>query len=248
MKRAGLLLAAGVGTYLLILLANFPAGKVTGQLQKRFAPLTFEGVSGSVFSGLAARIVYDDLVAGPVHWRLYPSGLLAGRLEYRLEGNVMQQPFSGRVALGAGNRVRLHDLDATLDPAVLVEAWSPVGFTTTGELRLQLASLELQDGFPGELEGLLVWTGGAVTAPVSLVLGDVTVQLGRDADGINGQVSNDGDTRVSGSLALTPEPRYRIDLVLEPGRQASAEVVDFLRTWGQHGADGSYRLVDSGPL
>ena len=248
MRRAGLLLAAGVGTYLLILLANFPAARLAAHLQQQYAPLVFHSVSGSVFSGSAARVERDALVAGPVHWRFRPSGLLKGRLEYRLQGDLMQEPFEGRVGVDLAGRIHLQEAQVVLDPASLVELYSPVGMTTTGRMVLHVESLELQDGFPGHLSGQLLWSDAGVTAPVSLVLGEVRVQLGSEADRITGEVSNTGDTRVSGSLGLSAAHDYSVDLQLTPGRTTSVEVVEFLKSWGQPGPGGSYRLADSGRL
>lgn len=248
MKRAGLFLAAGIGAYLLILLAGFPAGKLTGHLQQQYPPLAFHAVSGSVFSGSAGRIEHGALVAGPVNWSFRPSGLLKGRLEYHLQGSVMQNPFEGVAAVDLAGHVHVQDAQVALDPASLVEAYSPVGFTTTGRVTLHVGSLELRDGFPSRLEGDLGWSDASVTEPVSLELGDVEVLLGSEVDRITGEVSNDGDTRVAGSLALSASRDYRIDLLLTPGRAASAEVVSFLKSWGQPGPGGSYRLVDNGRL
>ena len=246
MKRAGLLLAAGIGTYLLILLVNFPAGRITDRLQEQYAPLIFHSVSGSVFSGQAARVERNALVAGPVEWRFQPSGLLKGRLEYRLHGSVMQNPFEGRVAVDMAGRIHLQDVETVLNPADLVKAYAPFDMTTTGRMTLHVETLELQDGFPADLNGKLLWSDAGVSAPVSLVLGEVEVLLGSDAQRVTGEVSNAGDTRVSGSLGLSASGDYDVDLRITPGRAASPEVVEFLGTWGQPGPGGSYRLADSG--
>jgi general secretion pathway protein N len=242
------LLAAGVGSYLLFLLVNLPAVKLTGYLQQQYAPLAFHSVSGSLFSGSAARIEHEGVTAGPVRWRFRPSGLLKGRLQYRLQGRFLENPFHGNLAVGPGGDVRVHALEAELDPAGLVQAYSPVGFTTTGRMALRIDALELRDGFPVRLSGRLDWSGAGVTDPVSLLLGEVEVLLGSEAERITGQVSNDGDARVSGSLALSAARDYSVDLKVTPGAMTSAEVVEFLKTWGQSGPGGSYRLVDRGRL
>lgn len=248
MRRVGFFLAAGIGTYLLILLVNFPAGKLAGYLQRQYPPLAFHSVSGSVFSGGAARIEHDALVAGPVRWRFRPSGLFYGRLEYHLQGSVMQNPFEGNVAIGLDGSVLAHDVEARLDPASLVEAYSPVGFTVTGHMALRVESLELHDGFPSQLTGHLGWTDAGVTEPVSIELGEVDIQLGSEPERITGEVSNAGDARVAGSLTMSSSRDYSVDLQLTPGRATSAEVVEFLKSWGQAGPGGSFRLVDNGRL
>jgi general secretion pathway protein N len=240
--------AAGIGTYLLVLLAHFPAGKLTGYLEQQYAPLVFRSVSGSVFSGSAARVEREGLVAGPLNWRFRPAGLLSARLEYHLQGSVRQHRFTGNAAIDLSGRLHVSDAGIELDPADLVREYSPVDFTTTGRVRLQIDSLALQDGFPMALDGRLAWSEAGVTEPVSLALGRVAVVLGHEADRITGEVSNDGDTRVAGRLSLSAARDYSIDLQVTPGGEASPEVSEFLKSWGQPGQGGGYRLADSGTL
>jgi hypothetical protein len=248
LRRVGVFLAAGSGVYLLILLANFPAAKLTGYLQQQYAPLAFHSVTGSVFSGSAARIEHDALVAGPVSWTFRPSGLLQGRLEYHLQGNAMQSPFSGNVAIGMDGSVHARDVEVRLEPAGLVELYSPIDFTVTGRMAVSIESLELRDGFPSQLTGHFGWTGAGVVEPVSIELGEVAVLLGSEPGRITGEVSNTGDARVAGSLSLSASRDYSVDLQLTPGRATSAEVVEFLESWARPEPGGSYRLVDNGRL
>jgi len=150
LRRAGLLLAAGVGTYLLILLANYPAARLAAHLQQQYAPLVIHSVSGSVFSGSAARVERNALVAGPVHWTFRPSGLLKGRLEYRLQGDLMQEPFEGHVGIDLAGRIHLQEVQAELDPANLVIPTGTEGLSLIPGA-VALATLDRQSG---RLEGL----------------------------------------------------------------------------------------------
>ena len=148
-----------------------------------------------------------------------------------------------RYAIDLAGRLHVRDAGIELDPADLVREYSPVGFTTTGLVNVQIDALELLDGFPVALDGHLVWTEAGVTEPVSLALGRLEVMLGQEADRITGEVSNDGDTRVAGRLALSATREYSLDLQVTPGGEASPEVFDFLKSWGQPGQGGGVRLV-----
>ena len=83
MKRVVRLAALGVGAYLLILIATFPAARISASLEDQVADLAMNGVSGSVLSGQAVQVVYQGLDLGTVHWQFRPLLLLLGRLEYR---------------------------------------------------------------------------------------------------------------------------------------------------------------------
>ncbi|MEN8109139.1 MAG: type II secretion system protein N [Pseudomonadota bacterium] len=248
MKRAGLFLAAGIATYLLIFFANFPASKALGYLQQRYPGLLVQSVSGSIFSGRVERIEVAGVTAGPVRWSFRPAALLGGQLEYLLDGRMLQAALQGYAGIGISGGRYARDITAELTPAVLVESYSPVAFTATGNMTLHIESLQLDDGFPSQLSGRIDWSDAGVSDPVTLDLGEVVLLLASEAGSISGEISNNGDTRVAGDITVTASRGYRIDLLVTPGNVTSSEVVEFLQSWGQSGPPGSYRLVDSGQL
>ena len=85
MHRVWRLLALGVAAYLLILVTTFPAARVTGIMEERVSDLSVLAVSGSVFSGKAGRVVWQDLDLGTMRWQFRPVALLLGRIEYLIE-------------------------------------------------------------------------------------------------------------------------------------------------------------------
>jgi hypothetical protein len=160
----------------------------------------------------------------------------------------MQQPFQGTAGFSPDGTLHVRMLEAGLDPAALVNAYSPVAVATAGQMSLHLESLAWREDFPDRLSGRLDWSGAAVREPVTLELGELEMKLTGDAGRVTGDVSNEGDTSITGRLSLSASGEYGFDLLLVPGESASPEVVGFLQAWGQPGPDGGYRLRDSGRL
>jgi len=93
-KRAWPLLVIGAVAYLLILVVTFPAVRLVPLLERQVAGLSLHAVSGSVFSGQAAQLVYQGLDYGHLNWEFRPAGLLLGRVEFHLELSDPANPGS----------------------------------------------------------------------------------------------------------------------------------------------------------
>lgn len=249
MTRSWRYLAAGVGAYLLILLVTIPANRASQLLEEKFAGLSLQGVTGTIFSGQAARVVIQDLGLGPVSWSLRPWALFLGRLEYRIKVRDATLQGDGAVGLGLGGDLFVHDLTAELQPDPLVNHFAPVAVKTTGQVSLLIDSLELSDGFPRELAGLVSWSDASILEPVDLSLGQVEMVLSRVEEGIVGNLSNtSGATAVSGDLSLAPAGQYRINLLLTPGAATSPDIMELLTSFGEPKPGGAYLITDSGQL
>jgi hypothetical protein len=53
---------------------------------------------------------------------------------------------------------------------------------------------------------------------------------------------------LSGDLSLTREDDYRLNLLLTPGPEVSADIVDGLKTFAEARPGGAFLIIDSGRL
>ena len=242
-----LALAAGAA-YLLFLLITVPAERVVTLLVQHTPELNLQSVRGTVLSGGAQRMVLYGLAVGPLDWSLRPWLLLTGRLEYRVELRDAVFHGAGAVGTSLGGQIYLHDLQVTMQPGPLVSHFSPLPVQTAGDMKLQIDSLELIDGFPVELAGRVDWDGARIIDPLALSLGHVAATLTSEANRLVCRVNGQGDTAVSGDFSLTQDGDYRLNLLLTPGPNVSADIVDTLKTFGQPRPGGAYLLNDSGHL
>ncbi|MGB5178406.1 MAG: type II secretion system protein N [Gammaproteobacteria bacterium] len=246
MTRVWRLVALGVGAYLLVLVTTFPAERVSTMLQDQVADLSLHGVSGSAFSGQAAQVVYQGLDLGPVQWRFRPLALLLGRLEYRLE--LTHPDNHGQLHAGKtlSGRTTIHDMDIQLLPDRLINHYSPVTIDSSGTLHLVFEAFSPGADFSGEVDGRLEWQDAVILDPISLVLGQLQLDVMTDNGELVGHVVNGGDLGASGELVLSPTYAYRVDLLLRPGNTTSADTRAMLEQSAQRLPNGDYRIDLSG--
>ena len=246
MSRVWRLAALGAGAYLLILVATFPAARVSGMLLDPDADLSLHRVSGSVFSGQAAQLVYQGLDLGEVHWRFRPLALLLGRMEYRIE--LLSPANHGELSIGKTltGRTHVHDVDIELLPGRLVNHYSPTPVNTSGTVHLVFETFNPGSDYSGEVSGLLEWRDAVVLEPINLVLGQLALDVVTDNGELIGVLTEGGALGASGELALSPNYAYRVELLLHPGNEVSADTLDWLEQTAQRLPNGDFSIDMSG--
>jgi len=247
-SRVWRLVALGVGAYLLILVITFPAARVSGMLLDQNADLSLGRVSGSVFSGQAAQLVYQGLDLGEVHWQFRPLALLLGRVEYRIE--LMSPANQGELSIGKTltGRTHVHDVDIELLPGRLVNHYSPMPVNTSGMVRLVFETFNPGADYSGEVNGRLEWRDAVILEPINLVLGQLVLDVVTDDGELVGRITEGGELGASGELALSATYAYRLKLLLHPGNDVSSESLDMLEQSAQRQTNGDYRIDMSGQL
>jgi len=240
------LLALGVATYLLILITTFPAARVTGMLEERVPDLAIQAVSGSVFSGQAGQIIWQDLDLGTVHWQFRPMALLLGRIEYLLE--LTHPANHGQLTAGVSltGRVYAQDLELLLLPDRVLNHYSPIAVTTSGELLLAFEEIDLADIYSSRTTGQLAWRDAVIFEPVEMVLGQLELGVRGTAEELVGEVIKGGELGASGEVSLSRDNSYLIKLLLQPGDDVSAATLDMLEDAAQLQPNGDYLVEQSG--
>jgi len=247
-SRVWRLVALGAGAYLLILVITFRAARVSGMLLDQNADLSLGRVSGSVFSGQAAQLVYQGLDLGEVHWQFRPLALLLGRVEYRIE--LMSPANQGELSIGKTltGRTHVHDVDIELLPGRLVNHYSPMPVNTSGVVHLVFETFNPGADYSGEVDGRLEWRDAFILDPINLVLGQLVLDVVTDDGELVGRITEGGELGASGELALSATYVYRLKLLLRPGNDVSSESLDILEQSAQRQTNGDYRIDMSGQL
>jgi general secretion pathway protein N len=246
LKLSWRILSAGLLVYLLFMLIGFPAQKGARFLQQQVDGLVLHKVSGTLFSGRAGQLEVQGIDLGPVSWSLRPAALLTGRLEYRLDFAGPQIEGGGYAGIGLSGAIYGRELQTALQPDPLINHFSAIPVQTAGVVMVRAERFKLVDGFPRDLSGKIDWRDASILDPVSLELGDVALDLNGADDALTGQISNNGQTRLSGGFSLTPARDYRLDLDLVPGPDTPSEVVEMLAGFAESLPGGSYRISDAG--
>lgn len=207
MRRARVLVAAGVAAFLLFLVAMLPASAAL-----RFLPpaLTLEGLAGSIWRGSVTNASWKGHALGPVRWSSRPWRLPLLELNYALEYGPPDEVLELDLAIRTGGRVQLSDLRGTVPISRFQGFLAPRGWS--GRVELDVARVELRDGRPVTAEGTIHVRGLSAPYAGSGGLGDFELLLGEGSVGAEGIA---GRLRDLGSGALT----VRATLALDPGGQ-----------------------------
>lgn len=245
-------LALGVGAYLAIAFARFPAETA----YRWFAPdtLRLARIDGTVWSGSAGYASVPGLPLTDLRWRLDAWPLLLGRVAGDFEARLSDGFVSGSVVASAG-RVRFAPLRASASLEALREVL-PI-HDTRGQASFSSDGLVLVDGFPetgggtlrlGELQ---VAPFGAPAAPMLVPLGSFAAELrvGDDDRVVADVEDTGGPLEVNATLTLGRDGIYALEGVLRTRPEASGDLVQAVELMtGEPDAQGMRPLNLSGSL
>ena len=140
-----------------------PASVAVPLLTRRAHGLGFEGLSGTLWSGRADRVLLaDGRDLGTATWQLGREAIL-GRtvLDMHLEGRAGR--FDGHMEKRAADRMTLKDVAFRLDAAALAGMGPTDDLVPSGIVEGRVPQAELQGNWPMTLEASIVWKKAAQT-------------------------------------------------------------------------------------
>jgi hypothetical protein len=252
MKSRWSWLALGVGAYLAIALATFPAGTAV----RWFAPaaVAVAGVEGTLWSGSALTCSVGGFRAEAVRWRVRPWALVLGRIDATLEARIPDGFFSSDVALSPSS-ARFSGLRAATSLPALAPLLPVRGMR--GQASVALESLELADGWPTSIVGDLTLAG--LEAPplvpngsgALLALGDykVTFVPAPERELAANFTDTGGPLAVTGTVELDAARAYTFDALISARPSAAEALVQGIDIMtAEPDAEGRRRLTMTGSL
>ena len=246
MKRVFGWLLLALAFYLAALLATAPARLLLAWLPEQ---VRVADVAGTLWSGRAGPL---QAGGGPrierVEWEWRPSGLLLGRMEYKVEVKAFGGHAGFDAGLGPFGGPVLEKVQGAW-PAASIGPLLPVkGIALGGRLEVALERLVLEEGWPVEIEGSLHWRDAALVSPFSFRLGGFQAVPALAEDGrLRLDISDDGGALdADGEAVLSRDRSYRLDLRIRARASAAPGLADSLKLLGNPDARGFYRLHLSG--
>jgi general secretion pathway protein N len=255
-KRGWLLVALGLGAYLVFVLATLPASLLASQVERH--GLSTVATAGTVWDGRFVGLRAGSRVIGDVAWDLQPSALLLGRLAAHVDLVRSDGRATADVTAGLGGTVTLENATAALPFAALAELGAPRGWE--GTLRADLERLVIDEGWIAAASGTLEARDvvGPARNPARLGSYRVTLPAGGTASGEAGESQGalvgaledlgDGPLEVAGTIRLSPDRTYQIDGLVSARESAPRSVVDSLRFLGNPDTQGKRPFSIAGSL
>lgn len=205
-----------IALFLMVLIVLAPARLVVSMLPEN--TLAMQGVTGSLWRGEASVAVLNTgsgyLHLGELKWRLKPLSLLLFTPQLEVASHWGAQRITGSLGLKGKGHIELQDIDALLD-AQLLRHYAPLELF--GSVSLQVSHLEIQDGFPREGSGRVVWqNGGWISTRGQRSLGSYAIDFSqqRNEPLLGELITLQGGLQAAGDLQLR-DRSYAIDVFLD---------------------------------
>jgi general secretion pathway protein N len=242
MKAWPQLLAAGVAAYALFFVSALPATKVLPYVQQSLPEIDVQGVSGTVWSGRAARLSAGAVTLDSVTWHWRPLGLFKGAVEFAVEAGLGGQPFAARVGTDLFGGHYVSDVVGRISASDLLYMSGMNMARLAGGFDIHIDRVEgIGAGLPAAA-GTVSWSPAKVLEPMALDLGKVHLETRIEDGRTLGNLAADGGALLfSGELQASPDGNYRI--VGEARKKgAIPQAVDgFLASFAEF-SNGVYRL------
>ncbi len=238
MRRAHLpLIAAGLATFVVTLIAGLPARFVTQLLP---ANVTVGMLDGTLWSGRTDSLALDGNHLGALRWRLRPLQLFRARLALDAELNRNDGEVRGRLDLGFGNRIEARNLSGRLPVGALPAGIAPSGWS--GVVQADLEKLSFRRGEVPLIEGTIELRDLRAPPPDGAAIGSYRLLF--DGTFLQGQQlvgtleDLEGPMQVTGTLSLGADRSYLVEGMVAPRAGASEAVTVTLRFLGAPDARG----------
>ncbi|MGQ8366505.1 type II secretion system protein N [Glaciecola sp. 1036] len=236
--------------YVVFLVAYAPASLI--QLAAKDNPnLAIVTPTGTLFNGVAERVIVNGISIEKVEWTLSALPLLWLDAQVNVNaGNVRntdQIYIKGLIQTSLLNPKYLHaeDFQAYLPiKQILAQRQLPVVITADGRIRINLTEFTQEDGCIS-LSGTGSWPNASVTANNKLIeLGDFEAQLSCQQNNYLLTIAGDNEIKlnaqisISASGAITPTGTFTIDPSLPP------EIKQAAPYFGRETQRGEYKIFE----
>lgn len=233
--------------FIMFLALTLPATHVLGWVGG--GRIAAAGIEGTAWSGRAERLAVGGHALGPVVWHWRPLALFAGRIEYHVF--AQHDTGGGELRLGRGltGALSARAMQITLPAAEIGQQLRLPLVTLGGDFQVDVAELDVADGWVESLEGQIVWQGAQLRQPNPLALGTLTLQLAlRDGHVVGTLGDQGGPLELAGEFTLGADRAYRLNALLKPRGNADPQLRQALGLLGNPDAQGRYRLQYSGTM
>lgn len=250
MSQRNVLMAAGVGCFVVFVLALAPARLMTTLVPSQMA--TISDTSGTLWNGTAQSVSVAGLQLREVKWDLHALALLLGRLSLTLDAKWGDGYVQGDAAIGLTGSLRLRDVRIAGPLGPVMQRMNLRG---DGELAADFAALDVADQWPTRVIGTV--RVGRVPLNVLGVAGTATgnyrlefdIEEVTDDGAIPGVLSDGGGPlEILGELRLTPPRNYTVQARVKARPDAPSDLVTGLMLVGPKQPDGSHEFLMSGSL
>lgn len=251
MNRAALrYIVIGLAAFVFGLVAFLPARVAAGWAEQA-APLSFGGVTGTVFHGRASYVSGPGGAVENLGWTMHPAALLLGRLSADLEINSDLGGFSAQASRSLFGQTTFEKVRGSASAGWLAKLGGYTFLPLSADVRVDISEASFDDdlrfdALSGEIR--VANTRWELFNP-PVPLGRFTTALSKADDGIRATiVQSEGPLALDGQLSTDETRRYQMDVRLRARAGADERLGQMLDQLGPAGPDGWHQVREKGQL
>jgi len=248
MKKKYYLLTAII-SYFVFLIATIPAKPVTDLINDN-TPVTINGVSGTLWSGKAYIVSFQDIQLKKTKWSFNAWKLFIGKIAITINSRFSGNDISAELGTSFLGRYFINDLSAKITAREVTQLAEIPLAQLDGLISLNIEHAQWKQGELPLASGEIKWTNASVTVADTASLGNISILLSESEQQLlNAEIKNQGgDIKISGLAELVAEADYSIDIKLSPTATANNNIKQSLGLFAQKQPNGDFLLKKSGSL
>ncbi len=248
MKKKYYLLTAII-SYFVFLIATIPAKPVTDLINDN-TPVTINGVSGTLWSGKAYIVSFQDIQLKKTEWSFNAWKLFIGKVAIVINSRFSGNDISAELGTSFLGRYFINDLSAKITAREVTQLAEIPLAQLDGLISLNIEHAQWKQGELPLASGEIKWTNASVTVADTASLGNISILLSESEQQLlNAEIKNQGgDIKISGLAELVAEADYSIDIKLSPTATANNNIKQSLGLFAQKQPNGDFLLKKSGSL
>lgn len=235
---------------LLVTAAWFPARWAVVLAGQRLTPLMVEGVHGTLWSGTADRLSWAGQPLGRLRWSLSRGEAMLGDIHGHVELNDPRWHGQADFRLVGRREVHVTGLQAE-GPVSLLRPYLATHLQPDGRLQADFSEVQVRDGWPVKLAGVLRWQQAALdVGDGAVALGNLYARLeDRAGTRLLAQLGDDGQGPliVQGQADATPLG-WRLEASLAARDDGNRRLRELLRRFGSLDNAGRLHVRTHGGL
>ncbi|MCG9597748.1 type II secretion system protein N [Vibrio sp. Isolate25] len=253
MRKVILLSLALIMVFITSAIVHIPA-----QVVLSYAPLpqqlVINGVSGTVWEGRAASVIWQKQKLGALHWQLAPLKLLTGKAEAQVRfGRGSDMQITGRGIVGySTSGPYAENLIASLPVEKILEFTPPMPIPVelTGQVELSIKSMVYALPYCQMGEGSLVWNTDKVVTPLDeLYVGSVVVDFSCQDSLITLKgAQNSEQVSSAAEVVLEANRNYQASAWFKPEGKFPSSLAEQLKWLPSPDGEGRYQFTYQGRL
>ena len=240
--------ALGLLAYLLFLVWTFPADRAVALLRPQIPQLQMSGITGTVWSGRAATLHYQNQRVSRLTWQFRPLTLFKAQPTFTITFNGEGRTGTANVGIRPDGTLVIEEANAQLPMAELSQQLG-IPISLGGAVNVAMDKITINNNFVQSAEGKLQWRDASMTASILQKLGNFNVQISTEDAGIKALINDEsGPLQLDGTARLINDGSYQFSAKAAVRDAQQTLLQQVLRAAGRQEPDGRTLIEYHGRL